>query len=270
MAVRNKSSGNSSLNGSLSTSWDNVAGWYDRHVGAHGNEHQRLLAIPAVLELLSLSSGESVLDIGAGQGVLAPFIAEAGACYTGIDSSERLVRAARRRHGALGRFLSVDARRLQEVKELKEGSFDAAVFLLSLQDMDPLVDVLRSAAWSVRAGGRLVVLMTHPCFRVPRQSGWGWDSERKLQYRRIDRYLTPLAVPMAPHVHGRKGTATKCFHRPLSAYAAALADTGFVIDSLQEIAGLHSHARRDQTQACARPNTEIPLFLALRALKRCP
>lgn len=266
MSVRNKSSGKSSL----STSWDSVAGWYDRHVGAHGSEHQRLLAIPAVIELLSLSAGESIIDIGAGQGVLAPFVANSGARYTGIDSSDRLIRAARRRHGSLGRFLCGDARRLQEVRGLQGGSFDAAVFLLSLQDMDPLADVLRNAAWALRAGGRLVILMTHPCFRVPRQSGWGWDEDRKLQYRRIDRYLTPLAVPMAPHIHGRKGTATKSFHRPLEAYAAALAETGFVIDSIKEIAGLYSPSRGDNGPWISSPNSEIPLFLTLRAVKRRP
>ncbi len=48
--------------------------------------------------------------------------------------------------------------------------------MLSIQDMDPLSDVLESAAWAPNLDGRVVILMTHPCFRVPRQSGWGWDA----------------------------------------------------------------------------------------------
>lgn len=262
MSVRNKSSGASP------TSWDSVAGWYDRHVGQHGNDHQRRLAIPAVLELLAVLAGESVLDIGCGQGVLAPFVAQANARYTGIDSSARLIRSAERRHGKVGRFLHGDARRVQTLPGMSAGAFDAAVFLLSLQDMDPLAEVLAAPAWALRPGGRAVILMTHPCFRVPRQSGWGWDPARKLQYRRVDRYLTPLAVPMAPHVKGEKGTATKSFHRPLEAYAAALGENGFLIDAIREIAGLYSVKRGESAPGGERTNREIPLFLGLRALKR--
>ena len=41
--------------------------------------------------------------------------------------------------------------------------------------VDPLEPALASAAWALRPGGRLALLLTHPCFRIPRQSGWGWD-----------------------------------------------------------------------------------------------
>lgn len=91
-----------------------------------------------------------------------------------------LIRAGRRALGSQGRLFVGDARNLSQVPGLQAESFDAVVFLLSIQDMDPLPAVLRSAAWSLRAGGRLVILMTHPCFRVPRQSGWDWDAQRKL------------------------------------------------------------------------------------------
>ncbi len=57
--------------------------------------------------------------------------------------------------------------------ELHRREFDAVVFLLSIQNMDPLHSVLKSASWMLRSGGRTVLLMTHPCFRLPRQSGWG-------------------------------------------------------------------------------------------------
>jgi SAM-dependent methyltransferase len=261
MSVRNKSSGVS-----RPTHWENVADWYDRHVGQSGNEHHRALAIPAVLELLDVKTGETVLDIGAGQGVLTPYLTARGARYTGVEASQRLFRSAMRRHGNGGLFLHGDARRLDRIAGLKAGSYDAVVFLLSLQDMDPLPDVLKSAAWALRTGGRLVILMNHPCFSVPRQSGWGWDAARKLQFRRVDRYLTPLAVPMAPHIKGRKGTATRSFHRPLEAYVATLRDCGLFIDIIKEIAGLHSSSKA--SRQLDRPNAEIPLFLGLRAIKR--
>jgi SAM-dependent methyltransferase len=245
--------------------WDPVADWYTGWVGEAGSEHHRYLAIPALLDLLAPTRDEQILDIGAGPGVLAPAIAEAGASYLGVDSSPRLLSYARRTHGAHGRFLLGDAARLDQLSELRGSSFDGAVFLLSVQDMDPLDAVLASAAWALRSGGRLVILMTHPCFRVPRQSGWGWDEGRKLRFRRVDRYLTPLAVPLKPYAGGRG--ATRSYHRPLEAYVSGLANCGLLIDRLLEIptyqiASGGSHARAEN-----RANREFPVFLGLRAWK---
>ena len=131
---------------SPTTSWDPVAGWYDGWVGDRGSRYHRALTIPAILELLAPQAGEEILDIGAGQGVLAPYVVEMGARYTGVDASPRLIAAARRRHGRLGCFLVGDARDLTSVRGLRGGGYDAAVFLLSIQDMDPLERVLASAA----------------------------------------------------------------------------------------------------------------------------
>ena len=243
--------------------WDPVAQWYDGWVGKGGSEHHRQLALPAVLELLRPQPGEQVLDIGAGQGVLAPHIAEAGAKYTGVDVSPTLLEMARKHHGEQGWFLQGDARHLQRIPGLSRASFDAVVFLLSVQDIDPLHEAIEAAAWVLRDGGRAVILMTHPCFRVPRQSGWGFDDNRKLRYRRVDSYLSPLPVPMKAY-GGPGGGVTISHHRPLSDYVNTLGAFGLLIDALEEIA-THK-AGRDKAER--RANQEIPLFMGLRAVKR--
>lgn len=240
----------------VETSWDEVADWYVGWVGTQGSKHHRRLAIPSVMELLEVRPKESILDLGAGPGVLAGPIAEQGAVYTGIDASERLIRFARRHHGDKGRFVVGDVRQLERLPFLRAGSFDGAVFMLSLQDIDPIEAALRSAAWALRTGGRLVLLLTHPCFRIPRQSGWGWDEGRKLHYRRVDRYLTPVAVPL------RDG-ATRSFHRPLHMYINGLAECGLLLDCMREITSYKQfHERAEQ-----RAEQEFPVFLALRARK---
>jgi hypothetical protein len=123
--------------------------------------------------------------------------------------------------------------------------------------MDPLEPVLAQAAARLAPGGRLVIFMLHPCFRVPRQSGWGFDEGRQLHYRRIDSYLTPNAVPMKPYP-GQQGV-TLSFHRPLSHYLNALSDLGLVLAQVVELPDQPMRERPD--------NPDIPLMLALKAIK---
>ncbi len=250
------------------TSWERVATWYDGWVGDHGSAYHRELAIPAVLDLLQPQPGEEILDVGGGQGVLAPYLNDAGASVTVVDASEKLIAAARRRHVALprARFLVGDARRLPTVSGLELGGYDAVVFLLSVQDMDPLDEIARGVDWALSSRGRVILLMTHPAFRQPRHSGWGYDEGRKLTYRRIDAYLGEMAVPMKS-LGG--GLPTRSFHRPVSAYVNAFADAGFAIDAMLEIPDLPPDRRPGKVaRGDARANAEIPIFLGLRAVRR--
>jgi SAM-dependent methyltransferase len=249
------------------TSWERVATWYDGWVGDRGSAYHQHLAIPAMLDLLQPQPGEEILDVGGGQGVLVPYLAEAGARVTVVDASPKLIAAARRRHGRArtARFVVGDARRLQAVVGLERGAFDAAVFLLSIQDMDPLTDVVRGVDWALSDRARVVLLMTHPAFRQPRHSGWGFDEGRKLTYRRIDGYLTPMAVPMKS-LGG--GLPTRSFHRPISTYVNALADAGFATDAMLELPDLPPDRRPGKAvRGDAQANAEIPIFLGLRAVR---
>jgi SAM-dependent methyltransferase len=247
------------------TGWDQLATWYDGWVGDRGSRYHQALVVPAALDLLDVHGGEAILEVGAGQGVLAAHVAEGGARYTGVDASPRLIELARRRHGDHGRFLVGDARALRAVTGLEAASFDAAVFLLSLQDMDPIGPVVASVGWALRPTSRIVIVMTHPAFRQPRHAGWGYDEGRKLVYRRIDAYLTPMAVPMKA-IGDRP--PSRSFHRPISTYVNALGDEGFAIDAMLEIPDTLDGERPSAGRAGARAAAEIPLFLALRAVRR--
>lgn len=249
-----------------STSWDPLAQWYDGWVGEGGSEHHRLVAVPAVLRLLDAQPGERIIDIGCGQGVLAPAIVRKGAQYVGVDASPRLLQIARQRHPDAGRFILGDAAKLQAIPDLRTDRFDAAVFLLSLQDMDPLEPVLASAAAALKPGGRAVLLLTHPAFRIPRQSGWGLDEGRKLVYRRIDRYLTPLPVPLKA-LPGKEGRTTRSFHRPVSDYVNGLADAGLLTDRMEEVPAHKLSTAGSTPKAAELARKEIPLFLGIRARK---
>jgi ubiquinone/menaquinone biosynthesis C-methylase UbiE len=252
----------------LETSWERVATWYDGWVGDRGSTYHRELGIPAVLDLLEPQPGERILDVGGGQGVLAPYLVEAGALVDLIDASAKLIAAAKRRHRSLrgARFLAGDARRLPAVAGLEPASYDAATFVLSIQDMDDLDAVVRGLDWALSPASRVVLLMTHPAFRQPRHSGWGYDEGRKLTYRRVDAYLGEMAVPMKS-LGG--GPPTRSFHRPISAYVNALAEAGFATDAMVELPDLPpEHRPGKAARGDARASAEIPIFLGMRAVRR--
>jgi ubiquinone/menaquinone biosynthesis C-methylase UbiE len=218
------------------------------------------------MELLHPRKGEKVLDVGCGQGVLAPFIGQTDASYVGVDASETMIRLACRHHGKWGRFLVGDGRHLAALPELCPGGFDAAVFLLSIQNMEPLEEVLRSAGQMLKQGGRLVLMMLHPCFRLPRQSGWGWDQDRRLQYRRVDRYLTPFFLHIKVPLNDRTGTIIS-FHRPLENYINGLAEAGLMVSQIQEIPVFLGQSSGPRARAETLAYQEIPLFLGIKAVK---
>ena len=251
---------------SYRTDWDPLARWYDGWVGESGSKHHRLLAIPTLLDLVEIQPGETLLDVGCGQGAFSGYVIEAGGKYSGVDLSEEMIRIARTRFRDRGTFLVGDALDLGAIDQLDKPGYDIITFLLSLQDMDPLFDAVRSAAALLKKGGRMGILLTHPSFRIPRQSGWGWDDNRKLRFRRVDSYLSRLAVPLKLYPGKSKGV-TRSFHRPLQDYVQALTGNNLVIDGLVEIPTYKEATAGDNPKSVNRANREIPLFLGLRARK---
>jgi hypothetical protein len=112
----------------------------------------------------------------------------------------------------------------------------------------------------------VVLLLTHPAFRVPRQSGWGWDEGRKLVFRRVDRYLTPLPVPMKPYPGREVRGVTRSFHRPIQTYVNTLAQHGLLVDRMEEVPAHRIDAGAPSARAEKLARQEIPLFLGVRAL----
>jgi len=247
------------------TSWDNVAGWYDQYV-SELSDHHRDLIIPGALRMLEPKAGQGILDMGCGQGILCRELARIGARVIGIDSSKKLIDIARSKsRGSNIEYHVADAANLSD---FADGSFDAVCSILALQNMEPLEKIVNESSRLVKSGGKLLWVLSHPCFRIPRQSGWGYDEKRKLQYRRIDRYMSPLKVPIKMHPGAAPNVITWTFHRPLSEYFGRLNASGFAVLKLEEWIsnrvsrpGIHAKAENAARE-------EFPLFLAILAIKQ--
>ena len=245
------------------TDWGNVASWYDQLVGESGSEYHRQVVLPGVLRLLSPEPNQKIIDIACGQGVLCRILHERGVEVTGVDAARPLIDAARQRGPQSIRYEVADAR---ELNFLPEHFFDAAACILAIQNIHPIQSVFDGVARCLRDRGRLVIVMMHPCFRGPKETSWGWEAN-KTQYRRVDRYLLPRKSPITTHPGEAPGVYTWTFHKPIEAYVKAIRKAGLLIDALEE---WPSHKTSTSGPRAGAENTarkEIPMFLALRALK---
>lgn len=247
------------------TAWKReVARWYDALVGDKGSDFHRRLIFPQVIRLLDLKKGERLLDVACGQGAFCRVVERLGILVTGLDASKELIAAARRKSSPHIRYVEGDARQLDQ---LPAESFDALTHILAIQNIEPAEPAFEGCGKVLRQGGRMAVVMTHPCFRIPRQSGWGWDDERKLLYRRIDHYLTPLKIPVQIHPGSAPHIISWTFHRPLQAYVEAMVKAGLLIHTIEEWPSNRVSQPGARAKAENRARREIPLFLALRAVK---
>jgi SAM-dependent methyltransferase len=246
------------------TSWEKSADWYDRVIGERGSDIYRSVVIPAALDLLKPGKGERVLDIGCGQGVFSRALADAGANVTGVDASRTLIATARKYPSRTPiRYLDRDA---AEIRDL--GPFDAISAILCIQNMEHLAEVCAACAHVLRHGGRMVWILNHPCFRIPRQSSWGHEEERKIQYRRLDAYASPLSIPIVMHPGKKDSESTISFHRSITDLTAAAFAAGLVVSGFQELVSDEESEPGPRARAENRARKEFPLFLAMRFEKR--
>jgi SAM-dependent methyltransferase len=154
---------------------------------------------------------------------------------------------------------------------LPAGQFDAATCVLAIQNIHPIQGVFAGVARALRERGRLVLVMMHPCFRGPGETGWEWDEAQKVQFRRVDRYLLPRKAPIVAHPGKAPDVYTWTFHKPLGAYVKALRQAGLLIDALEEWPS-HKTSQGTSPRPAAenRAREEIPMFLAIRAVKVDP
>ncbi len=251
-----------SRNKGTKTSWEGDSKWYKESTSGSGNYFHEHVVIPGARKLLTLTPTSKLLDLGCGSGVLGRAISKE-VKYLGIDVAPSLIeQATREDHGALHTYMVADVSSPLKI----ENDFTHAAIILSLQNLKDPFSVFQNAAAHLVSGGNMVIVLNHPCFRIPRQSSWGIDETNKLQYRRINRYLSPLEIPITMHPGKQNSTVTWSYHFPLSDYAAMLKTNGFVIDTIEEWASDRKSAGSTAKME-NRTRREIPLFLALRTIK---
>jgi len=197
--------------------------------------------------------GRRTLDLGCGEGRLSRDLKALGHDVVGIDASPTMLAAAREADPQIETRLA-DAAALP----FADGAFDCVVAFMSLQDVDEFEAALRESARVLEPGGRLCLAIVHPINSAGRFESDDPASRYVIEGSYLDRFRYADAI--------ERDDLEMTFvsdHRPLEAYADALAEAGLLIERLREPAIPESaivHARSRRWQ-------RVPLFLHARAVK---
>lgn len=245
------------------TSWGQVSKWYGEVVGEKGHYFHQSLVIPGVMRLLNIGGRDRILDVACGQGVLARRLPET-VTYTGVDLAHGLIADAKRMDiNKKHKYIVTDVTKSIPVAE----KFNKVAIVLALQNIKEPNKTIKLVSEKLDRGGKLLIVLNHPCFRIPRQSSWETDTKNKLQYRRVNRYMTPLEIPINMHPSEKTSPVTWSFHLPVEKYSEMLFENGFMIEKIEEWTSDKSSEGKKAKQE-NRARDEFPMFMAILAVKK--
>jgi ubiquinone/menaquinone biosynthesis C-methylase UbiE len=264
-----------------STSWGKVATWYDKMINDE-NSYQNKVILPKVMRILEdnvkKNNSEVILDLGCGVGFFTEkfhnrFVdtkasEELKNKIIGVDIGPESIEVATIKTNSEIQYHFNTAESLPFLKNM---SVDKITIILALQNIKFVQKCIAECGRVLKKNGKLIVVMNHPYYRIPKNTSWNWDSENFKQYRRVDRYLSPfeIEIDMNPGkkdktAKEKKEATTLSFHRPMSWYINEFAQQGLFIEDMQEWI---SHIAADQgpkkTQALEFARQEFPLFMCL-------
>lgn len=246
------------------TSWQNSEKWYDKIVGEKGHYYHQNVIIPALLKEAHFTKSSKILDLGCGQGVLSRHLPEKSR-YTGVDLSKSLLQKAKeyakdKDHS----FIQAD---ICKDLPIKEKDFTHGVMILSLQNIEKVDVAIANLSKHLKKDAKLIIVINHPCFRIPRQSDWQIDEDKKIQSRRMNLYMSDQKIPIKTHPGKKDSQVTYSFHHPLCFYFDILFNQGFVVENILELCS-DKNSTGTKAKMENRARKEFPLFLTFIAKKR--
>lgn len=239
------------------TDWGEVAGWYDEVV-SNDDSFQKNVILPSLLRIIGDAKGKNILDVACGQGYFAGALEKAGAKVTAFDMGEDLVKIARSKNKNIDfRVLNAES----FAADMK-GKFDIAICVLAIQNIENVKKVFENLKMVMNKNGKCILILNHPAFRIPKQSSWHNDNDA--QYRRVDAYMTESKIKM-DMTPGKKTdkTFTYSYHRPMQYYFKIFANSGFVVNRLEEWVSHKESEQGPRKDAEDRARREIPMFMCL-------
>jgi ubiquinone/menaquinone biosynthesis C-methylase UbiE len=250
------------VNNKKDTSWSAAADWYNAYLETEEDSYQRKVILPNLLRLVAPKKGLRIMDIACGQGFFTREFAKAGAAVVGTDISKELITKAKKLSPKTIPYHAAPAHKLDFAKN---GALDVATIVLAIQNIGNIMEVFKEAARILKPDGKLYLVMMHPAFRVPKETSWGFDEETKIQYRRVDGYLSASKTELLVHPGKKDSPTTISYHRSLQDFSKALSKAGFAITKIEEWISHKESQPGPRQKAENTARKEIPLFMMLEA-----
>jgi ubiquinone/menaquinone biosynthesis C-methylase UbiE len=250
--------------------WEALADWYDKKQGDTGDLWHRALIDPVLVSLVGEVTGKDVLDLGCGNGYLSRRFARQGGRLTAVDSSGAMVQNAKRRdpdNELRINFLNVSA---NDLSPLEDESFDIVFANMTLMDFEDAEGAIKEVGRVLRAKGRFVASLSHPCFDNGRNSAWIMEkilTENWLEtrlYRRIRQYRKLASEKFPWRISETERGWTTGYHRPLGWYARVFKSVGLAITALEEPEPSPEFLEKESE---AQWFLETPLHIVIEAIK---
>jgi ubiquinone/menaquinone biosynthesis C-methylase UbiE len=286
MSFENKKNRKESVskNPQKETSWGGVAHWYDELLEKQDGTFQKEVILPNLIRMLSKTAhlkegglplaGQRILDVACGQGFFSREMTKEGAQVMGTDIANELIDIARNHpdRGTTNK-ISYFVAPADNLKDVPSGGADAVTIILAIQNIENIHGTMTECARVLKPGGKLMLVLNHPAFRIPKHSSWQWADEEGrngVQYRRVDAYMSESRVRIDMNPGEDKPTAKKTtvsFHRPLQTYFKTLHKAGFAVSRLEEWISHKQSKPGPRAMEENRIRKEIPMFLALECLR---
>ncbi|HEY1037381.1 MAG TPA: methyltransferase domain-containing protein [Candidatus Paceibacterota bacterium] len=260
------------------TSWGKVADWYDEYLDSD-DSYQKAVILPNLLRILDPKKSDTMLDIACGQGFFTERFARNASKVFASDISGELVGKAQRRFAGEGiKNASFYVKPAHDLSFLPAGSIDKATCVLAAQNIKELDGMFKEAARAITKGGKLVLVLNHPSFRVPQGSDWHFNNDvaRKehdpnvgKQGRVVYQYLNEAMIKIDMNPGTKQGEGKKQFtisyHRPLQVFVKWLTKHGFAVTRIEEWSSHKKSQPGPKAKAEDAARKEIPLFMCIEA-----
>jgi ubiquinone/menaquinone biosynthesis C-methylase UbiE len=188
--------------------------------GDWGREH---VLDPLMLERVSAQRFGRALDVGCGEGRFCRMLQARGIPVVGIDPTEELLAAAKRRDPK-GEYQIARAENLP----FPDASFDLVVSYLTLIDIADFRMALKEMVRVLAPKGILLVANLNS-FITSCPQGWIRDQQGHYLHYPVDRYLEEFSELVE-----WSGIRIENWHRPLSAYVRELLAQGLTLTFFDE------------------------------------